>query len=54
MDVRYLMDLKEPGTVAQALGKAFHETIAHNFRQESESRQNLTIAECLEFFKSAW
>lgn len=50
---RYLLDLKEPGTAAQALGKAFHETIAHNFRQKRESWRDLPIAECLEFFRRA-
>ena len=34
---RYLLDLKEPGTAATALGRAFHETIAHNFRQKAET-----------------
>lgn len=33
---RYLLDLKEPTTAATALGKAFHETIAYNFRQKRE------------------
>ena len=35
---RYLLDLKEPGTAATALGRAFHETIAHNFRQKAEKK----------------
>src|SRR6266545_3227597 len=48
---RYLLDLKEPGTAAQALGKAFHETIACNFRQKRESSRDLPVAECLEFFR---
>ncbi len=53
--VRYLLDLKEPGTAAQALGKAFHETIAHNFRQKRESWRDLPIAECLRVLpESAW
>ena len=34
---RYLLDLKDPGTAATALGKAFHETIAHNFRQKQRN-----------------
>jgi RecB family exonuclease len=50
---RYLMDLKEPGTAAQALGKAFHETIACNFRQKRESSMDLSVAECLEVFRQA-
>jgi PD-(D/E)XK nuclease superfamily len=48
---RYLPDLKEPGTAAQALGKAFHETIAYNFRQKQDSFHDLPVAECLEFFR---
>jgi RecB family exonuclease len=50
---RYLLDLKEVGTAAQALGKAFHESIAHNFRQKLESLRDLPLAECLEFFRMA-
>jgi hypothetical protein len=34
---RYLLDLKDPGTAATALGKAFHETIARNFRQKQQT-----------------
>lgn len=48
---RYLLDLKEVGTAAQTLGKAFHETNAHNFRQKRESLRDLPLAECLEFFR---
>jgi hypothetical protein len=47
---RYLLDLKDPGTAASALGKAFHETIAHNFRQKRETTRDLPLAECVEFF----
>jgi hypothetical protein len=50
---QYLLDLKEPDTAAQALGKAFCETIAHNFRQKNESWRDLPIVECLEFFRRA-
>jgi RecB family exonuclease len=50
---RYLLDLKEPGTAAQALGKAFHETIACNFRQKRQSSRDLPVGECLEFFQKA-
>src|SRR6202451_3924634 len=42
---RYLLDLKEPGTAATALGRAFHETIAHNFRQKAETANDLPVAE---------
>jgi hypothetical protein len=47
---RYLLDLKDPGIAATALGKAFHETIAHNFRQKQETTRDLPLAECVEFF----
>src|SRR6516225_6368661 len=50
---RYLLNLKEPETSALALGKAFHETIAHNFRQKQDSRQDLPTVECVEFFRTA-
>ena len=51
---RYLLDLKDPGTAATALGTAFHETIAHNFRQKRETARDLPLAECLEFFRNAF
>ena len=35
------------------MGKAFHETIAHNFRQKRDSSRDLPSAECLEFFRKA-
>lgn len=47
---RYLLDLKEPGTAATALGRAFHETIAHNFRQEAETSPD-PLAECPDCFR---
>ena len=51
---RYLLDFKDPGTAATALGTAFHETIAHNFRQKRETARDLPLAECLEFFRNAF
>ena len=47
---RYLLDVEDPGTAATALGKAFHETIANNFRQKQETACDLPLAECIEFF----
>jgi len=44
---RYLLDLKEPGTAATALGRAFHETIAHN---SARSRRRRTICQS----RNAW
>ena len=48
---RYLLDLKEPESGAQALGTAFHQTIAHNFRQKRDSQRDLPANACLEFFR---
>jgi RecB family exonuclease len=48
---RYFLDLEEPATAATALGKAFHETIAHNFRQKVATRSDLPVADCLEYFR---
>lgn len=50
---RYLRELKEPGTAEKALGKAFHETVARNFRQKIDTARDLPLAECLEFFREA-
>jgi len=50
---RYLLDLKELGTAATALGRAFHETIADNFRQKVETAHDLPVAECLDCFRKA-
>lgn len=50
---RYLLDLKDPGTAATALGKAFHETVAHNYRQKQETACDLPLSECIEFFGCA-
>ena len=49
---RYLLDLKEPSTAATALGRAFHETIAHNFRQKAKTAHALPVAECPHAFSS--
>jgi hypothetical protein len=50
---RYLLDLKDTGTAATAPGTAFHEMIAHNFRQKCETARDLPLAECQEFFRNA-
>src|SRR5271165_5731290 len=50
---RYLLDLKEPGTAALPICRAFHETIAHNFRQKAETAHDLPVAECLHCFRKA-
>jgi len=48
---RYLLDLPEPTTAATALGKAFHEAIAQNFRHKLDTRLDLPLAEALEAFR---
>ena len=50
---RYFLDLEEPVTSATALGKAFHETIAHNFRRKVETRYDLPVDKCLEYFRTS-
>jgi hypothetical protein len=50
---RYLLDINDPGSAATALGTAFHETIAYNFRQKLETAHDLPFAKCLEFFRNA-
>lgn len=50
---RYFLDLEEPATAATALGRAFHETIAHNFRQKIQTNLDLAVGECLEHFRAS-
>ena len=50
---RYILDLKEPTTAATALGKAFHETIAYNFRQKIETSLDLPLGDCVAYFRSS-
>ncbi len=49
---KYFLGLEEPPTAATALGKAFHETVAHNFQQKIGTRNDLEIAQSLEFFRN--
>jgi RecB family exonuclease len=48
---RYLLNLKEPGTAATALGTAFHQTIAYNYRQKTDTARDLPRAELLCSFR---
>jgi RecB family exonuclease len=50
---RYFLDLEEAGTTATALGKAFHEAIAQNFRHKIETHADLPLAECVEYFHAS-
>ncbi len=48
---RYLLNVKEAGTAATALGSAFHQTIAHNYRQKTGTARDLPRDELLRFFR---
>lgn len=50
---RYFLGLEEVATTATALGKAFHEAIAQNFRHKIETHTDLPLAHGLEYFRSA-
>lgn len=51
---RYLLGLSEPATGSLALGKAFHETLARNFRQKMESKCDMDAAQARDVFRQAW
>jgi CRISPR/Cas system-associated exonuclease Cas4 (RecB family) len=50
----YLVGLAEPATGALALGKAFHATLATNFRQKMSTGQDMGAAEVREAFAKEW
>ena len=51
---RYLVGLSEPVTGAQALGKAFHGTLAPNFCQKLNTGHNMETREFSEVFSTEW
>jgi len=51
---RYLAGLTEPATGALALGKAFHATLATNFRRKLTSGRDMKQAEVQEVFEQEW
>jgi len=51
---RYLVGLTEPATGALALGKAFHATLATNFRRKLASGHDLEPVEVHEVFEQEW
>jgi len=51
---RYLVGLVEPANGALALGKAFHATLAANFRQKMASGNDMEPAEVREIFAQEW
>jgi hypothetical protein len=46
--------LSEPTTGALALGKAFHETLARNFRQKLSTGHEVEAEELREVFREEW
>ena len=51
---RYLIGLREPTTGALALGKAFHGTLAQNFRQKLSTGRDMDAKELREVFAAEW
>jgi RecB family exonuclease len=51
---RYLVGLTEPATGALALGKAFHGTLARNFRQKMSTGRDMENGELSETFAEEW
>ena len=51
---RYLVGLSEPATGALALGKAFHGTLARNFRQKMSTGRDMETGELAEAFAAEW
>lgn len=51
---RYLVGLAEPVTGALALGKAFHATLATNFRRKLKSGHDMEPSEVREAFEQEW
>jgi putative RecB family exonuclease len=51
---RYLVGLAEPATGALALGKAFHATLAANFRQKIVSGRDMQATEVRAVFTEEW
>jgi RecB family exonuclease len=51
---RYLVGLSEPATGSLALGKAFHQTLAANFRQKMDSKRDMDAEEARGVFREAW
>jgi hypothetical protein len=51
---RYLVGLTEPATGALAVGKAFHGTLACNFRQKMSTGRDMRPGELAEAFDAEW
>lgn len=49
-EFRYLEGLKIPPSGAMVLGRSWHETLEHNFRQKIDSDRDLGLREMQEFF----
>src|SRR6516225_4171885 len=51
---RYLLGVSEPATGALALGKAFHGTLARNFRQKVSTGRDMENGALAEAFNAEW
>jgi CRISPR/Cas system-associated exonuclease Cas4 (RecB family) len=51
---RYGLRLPEPKTSSLALGSAVHETLAENFRQKIDTREDLDIFGLAALFRQSW
>ena len=51
---RYLIGLSDPTTGALALGKAFHGTLARNFRQKMSTGRDMENGELSDAFVEQW
>src|SRR6516225_7598542 len=51
---RYLVGLSDPATGALALGKAFHGTLARNFRQKMSTGRDMENGALSEIFDAEW
>ena len=51
---KYVLELPDPPTGNQALGKAVHAALAANFRQKCETEVDLPVAGAVALFREAW
>jgi hypothetical protein len=51
---KYVLELPDPPTGNQALGKAVHAALAANFSQKCESRVDLPVIAVVALFRAAW
>ncbi len=51
---KYVLELPDPPTGNQALGKAVHAALAANFRQKCETEVDLSVAGVVAIFREVW